>query len=66
VAILFTLILVVMIVVGVVVFLLSRGTVVLVAIPGFPPEAIFVGLVLGLLLLAFKRARRSSKSPSKQ
>lgn len=37
----------------------GRGTVFVVAIPGFPPESILIGLLVGVLLLALKR--RSTK-----
>ena len=33
----------------------GRGTVFVVAIPGFPPESILIGLLVGVLLIALKR-----------
>ena len=33
----------------------GRGTVFVVAIPGFPPESILIGLLIGVLLIALKR-----------
>jgi hypothetical protein len=40
----------------------GRGDVMVVAIPGFPPESILSGLILGLLLLVVMRlARRNIK-----
>ena len=33
----------------------GRGTVFILAIPGFPPESIIIGLLVGVLLLALKR-----------
>ena len=59
-AILAAVILVVMVVVAVVILLLTRGTVLVLAIPGFPIESIILGTTLGLLLLAIKRRQRRS------
>ncbi len=54
-AILTAVILVIMVVVAVVVLLLTRGTVLVLAIPGFPIESIVLGSILGILLLILKR-----------
>lgn len=61
-AILAIVIIVILVVVAVLAFILTggRGTVLLVAIPGFPTESIIVGLALGLLVVVFKR-----RSPKK-
>ena len=37
----------------------GRGTVLVVAIPGFPVESLLIGLMIGLLLIVFRR--KSSK-----
>jgi len=42
----------------------GRGTVFVVAIPGFPPESIVIGLLFGVLLVALKR--KSTKSRENQ
>jgi len=39
----------------------GRGTVFVVAIPGFPPESIVIGLLVGVLLLALKRRPAKSR-----
>lgn len=48
---------VVLVVVAILVFMLSggRGTLLVLAIPGFPVESIILGLGLGLLLVLLKR-----------
>ena len=33
----------------------GRGTVLVVAIPGFPPESLMIGLVVGLLWIVLRR-----------
>ena len=50
---------VVLVVAAILVFLISggRGTVFVVALPGFPIESILIGLAAGLLLVALKRRR---------
>jgi amino acid transporter len=55
-------ILLVLVAVAILVFVISggRGTVLVVAIPGFPLESIMIGLALGLLWVLLKR--RSAKS----
>ena len=54
-------ILLVLIVVAVLVFAITggRGTVLVVAIPGFPLESVAIGLVVGLLWLVLKRRSAS-------
>jgi len=54
-------ILVLLVAVAVLVFVITggRGTVLVVAIPGFPVESILIGLVVGLLWVTLKR--RSAK-----
>jgi hypothetical protein len=52
-------ILVIMVAVAIVVLLLTKGTVVVLAIPGFSAESVILGLGLGVLLLAFKRRKRA-------
>ena len=49
----------VFVVVAILVFLISggRGTVFVVALPGFPVESIIIGLVAGLLLVGLRRKR---------
>jgi len=49
----------VLVVVAILVFLISggRGTVFVVALPGFPVESIIIGLVAGLLLVGLRRRR---------
>jgi hypothetical protein len=49
----------VLVVVAILVFLISggRGTVFVVALPGFPVESIIIGLAAGLLLVALRRRR---------
>jgi hypothetical protein len=49
----------VLVVVAILVFLISggRGTVFVVALPGFPVESIIIGLVTGLLLVTLRRKR---------
>ena len=53
--------LLVVVAVAILVFALTggRGTVLVVAIPGFPVESLLIGLMVGLLLIVFRR--RSSK-----
>jgi hypothetical protein len=50
-------IIVVLVVAAMLVFLISggRGTVFVVALPGFPIESIIIGLAAGLFLVALKR-----------
>ncbi len=50
-------ILLVLVAVAILVFVISggRGTVLVVAIPGFPLESIMIGLSLGILLVVLKR-----------
>jgi len=59
-AILAAVILVVMVVVAVVVLLLTRGSVVVLAIPGFSTESVILGSALGILLLTFKRRKHAN------
>lgn len=56
-AIIAVLMVVVLVVVAIVVFILTggRGTLLVVAIPGFPVESIILGLGLGVLLVLLKR-----------
>jgi hypothetical protein len=51
------LLIIVLIVVGLLVFLLTRGSVLVVAIPGFPVESVIMGLLVGAMLVAMKRRR---------
>ncbi len=66
-AVLAVIIITILLVVAVLVYILSvgRGSVLVVAIPGFPTESIILGLTLGVLLVALKRkssGKRSSMS----
>lgn len=65
-AVLAVIIIVILAVVAVLVFILSggRGTVLVVAIPGFPTESIILGLALGVLLVALKRKSSGKRSVS--
>ncbi len=54
-------ILVVIIILSIILFLITKGTVLIVAIPGFPVESIILGLAAGTLLIALRR-RPSRKS----
>jgi hypothetical protein len=56
-AILAAVILVIMVAVAVVILLLTRGTVLVLAIPGFPTESVILGLSLGVLFLILGRRR---------
>jgi hypothetical protein len=58
-------IIVILVIVAVLAFILSggRGTVLVVAIAGFPFESIILGLTLGLIFIALKR-RASKRSTS--
>ncbi len=65
-AILAVLIIVVLVVVAVLFFILTggRGTMLVVAIPGFPVESIILGLGLGVLLVLLKRKPASNTRKS--
>lgn len=54
---LFAVLAVILVIVAIVLLLITggRGTVLVVAIPGFPIESIVIGLMFGLLLLVLKR-----------
>ena len=56
-AVLVLIIIVILVVVAVLIFILSggRGTILVVAIPGFPNEAIILGLALGVILVTLRR-----------
>ena len=54
----------VLIVVGILVFLITGGRVLVVALPGFPPESILVGLAAGVVLIVLKRKRKLGSSKS--
>ncbi len=66
-AVLAVIIIMILVVVAVLIFILNggRGSVLVIAIPGFPTESIILGLTLGVLLVALKRkssGKRSSMS----
>lgn len=56
-AILLVIVILMAIVLGVLFFVITggRGGLLVVAIPGYPPEAIMAGLALGVFLIAFKK-----------
>jgi len=60
------LIIVVLVVVAILLFILTggRGTLLVVAIPGFPVESIILGLGLGVLLVLLKRKPASNNNKS--
>jgi len=60
------LIIVVLVVVAILLFILTggRGTLLVVAIPGFPVESIILGLGLGVLLVLLKRKPASNNKKS--
>ena len=56
-AVLAVIIVVILVVMAVLIFVLSggRGTMLVVAIPGFPNEAMILGLALGVILVTLRR-----------
>ena len=52
-------ILLVMVAIAIIIFVITggRGTVLVVAIPGFPVESILIGLVVGLLWVVLRRKK---------
>ncbi|MGA3405205.1 MAG: hypothetical protein ABSD49_05700 [Candidatus Bathyarchaeia archaeon] len=60
------LIIVVLVVVAILLFILTggRGTLLVVAIPGFPVESIILGVGLGVLLVLLKRKPASNNNKS--
>jgi len=60
------LIIVVLVVVAILFFILTggKGTLLVVAIPGFPVESIILGLGLGVLLVLLKRKAASNNKKS--
>ncbi len=66
-AVLAVIIIVVLVVVAVLMFIVTggRGTLLVVAIPGFPAESIILGLALGVLLVILKR-RPDKKNASNE
>lgn len=67
-AVLAIIIIVILVVVAVLAFVLSggRGTMLVVAIPGFPTESIVLGLAIGILLVALKRKPSNKRSISEE
>jgi membrane protein implicated in regulation of membrane protease activity len=56
-------ILLVLVAVAILIFIITggRGTVFVIAVPGFPPESIAIGLLLGVLLVVLKRKPAKAK-----
>jgi membrane protein implicated in regulation of membrane protease activity len=56
-------ILLVLVAVAILLFIITggRGTVFVIAVPGFPPESIAIGLLLGVLLMVLKRKPAKAK-----
>jgi membrane protein implicated in regulation of membrane protease activity len=56
-------ILLVLVAVAILLFIITggRGTVFVIAVPGFPPESIAIGLLLGVLLVVLKRKPAKAK-----